>query len=124
MEYGALILIAILVVYLAMAFRIANESERFAVFALGRFVSLKGPGLVLRLPGSGYDFHRVALGAEGEVQSSELVMIGSHAVPFASKKSVRLGTRVRVSGFDSARVEVEPLQQVFVCEKCGHKNVL
>jgi len=124
MEYGALILIAILAVYLAMAFRIANENERFAVFALGRFVGLKGPGLVLRFPGSGYDFHRVALGAEGEVQSNELVLIASRAVPFTSKKAVRSGARVRVCGFDSARVEVEPLQQVVVCEKCGHKNVV
>jgi len=124
MEYGVLIAIALLAIYLAMAIRIAHENERFAVYALGRFVGLKGPGLGLKVPGGGADFHRIALGAEGEVQSNELVSIASRAVPFTSKKSVRTGTKVRVCGFDPARVEVEALQQVFVCEKCGHKNVL
>jgi len=124
MEYGLLILVAVLAIYLFMAIRIANENERFAVYALGRFVGLKGPGLVLKVPGGGYDFHRVALGSEGEVQSSELVLIASRAMPFISKTSVRTGAKVRVCGFDSARVEVESLQHIVVCEKCGHKNVL
>jgi len=124
MEYGPIILFAILAVYLAMALRIANEHERFAVFALGRFVGFKGPGLVLRFPGSAYDFHRVALGAEGEVQSNELVLIANRTVPFTAKKPVRSGSKVRVCGFNDARVEIEPLQQVVVCEQCGHKNVV
>ncbi len=124
MEYGALILLAIVAIYIMMAIRIAQENERFAVFALGRFVGLKGPGLVLKMPGGGSDFHRIALGAEGEIQSTELVLIGNRPVPFTSSDSMRSGTKVRVSGFDSARVKVEPLQRFIVCEKCGHKNAL
>ena len=107
-----------------MAVRIANENERFAVFALGRFVGLKGPGLVLKIPGGGSDFHRVALGAEGEIQSNELVLIGNRAMPFASSETARSRQKVRVCGFDSARVKVELLERFVVCEKCGHKNVV
>jgi hypothetical protein len=124
MEYGPIILFAILVVYLAMALRIANEHERFAVFALGRFVALKGPGLMVRFPGSASVFHRVALGAECEVQSNDLVLIDNCAVPFTAKESVRSGAKVRICGFEADRVEIEPLQRVVVCEKCGHKNVV
>src|SRR5262245_17570907 len=109
MEYVSILVLGVVAVYVFMAVKIANENERFAVFALGRFVGLKGPGLVLRIPGGGYDFHRVALGAEGEIQSNELVSIGNRAVPFTSSDSVRFGEKVRVCGFDSAGVKVETL---------------
>ncbi len=45
------LVIGVLVVYLALSIRIANENERFAVFVLGRFAGYKGPGLVLKMPG-------------------------------------------------------------------------
>jgi hypothetical protein len=124
MDYTVLIVLGLAVIFLAMAIRIANENERFAVFAIGRFVGLKGPGLVLKMPGGGADLVRIALGAEGEVQSNELVLIAGRAMRYSSKDPIRSGARVRVSGFDAAGVQVEPLQKFIVCEKCGHKNAL
>jgi len=124
MDYAALIVLGLVAIYFIMAVRIANENERFAVFTIGRFIGLKGPGLMLKLPGGATDFVRVALGAEGEVQSNELVLIGGRAIRYTSKDPVRSGARVRVSGFDAGGVKVEPLQRIVVCEKCGHKNVL
>jgi|SRR6266853_192810 len=124
MDYAGLIVVVIVAIYVAMAIRIANDNERFAVFTLGRFVGLKGPGLVMTIPGSGSNFHRVALGAEGEIQSNELVLIGNRTIPFTSDATVRSRQKVRVCGFDSAHVKVELLQQFLVCQKCGHKNVV
>ena len=124
MEYGALIVLIVAFIIVALSIRIANEHERFAVFMLGRFVGFKGPGLVIKIPGAGSDFHRIALGAVGEIQSNELVSISSRAVPFVSVGSMRSGLKVRVSGFEPTRVKVEPLQTHLVCEKCGHKNPL
>ncbi len=123
MDYGLLILVAVAVIYVALSIRIAGENERFAVFMVGRFAGLKGPGLVLRVPGAS-GLVRIALGAEGEVQSNELVSIGSRSLPYVAGGSVRSGAKVRVSGFETARVKVEPLQTFLVCEKCGHKNSL
>lgn len=46
---GALLFIALLV--LASSLRVLREYERAVVFMLGRFLSVKGPGLVLLIPG-------------------------------------------------------------------------
>ena len=124
MEYVAFIILTIITIYIMMAIHIANENERFAVFALGRFVGLKGPGLVLGLPGGVHRFHRVTLGTEGEIQSNELVSIGEYAIPFVTSAAMRAGTKVRVCGFDSTHLKVEALQRFIVCEKCGHENAL
>ncbi|MDH4323976.1 MAG: hypothetical protein OEW90_07525 [Betaproteobacteria bacterium] len=123
MDYGLLILVAVAVIYVVLSIRIAGENERFAVFMVGRFAGLKGPALVLRVPGAS-DLVRIALGAEGEVRSNELVSIGTRSLPYVAGGSVRSGAKVRVSGFEAARVKVEPLQTFLVCEKCGHKNPL
>lgn len=123
MDYGVLILLAVAVIFVMLSIRVASENERFAVFMVGRFAGLKGPGLVLKVPGAS-DLVRIALGAEGEVQSNELVSIGTRSIPYVAGGLVRSGAKVRVSGFESARVKVEPLQTFLVCEKCGHKNAL
>jgi hypothetical protein len=123
MSVGALIVLAVAGVYVALSIRIAGENERFALFMVGRFAGLKGPGLVLKVPGAS-DLIRIAVGAEGEVQSNELVSIGARSIPYVAGGSVRSGAKVRVSGFETARVKVEPVQTFVVCEKCGHKNAL
>ena len=124
MDYVSLIILGIVVLYLAMSFRIARENERFAVFVLGRFSGLKGPGLVLKMPGGTAKFARITLGAEGEIQSNELASFGGSAMPYKASASVRAGSKVRVTGFEKAAVQVEALQQFVVCEKCGHKNAV
>jgi len=124
MDWGFWIFLIIVVAYLLSAIRITQENERFAVYSLGRFAGFKGPGLVLKIPGGSSEFVRIPLGAEGEVQSNEVVLVGSHAMPFTSESSVRAGTKVRVTGFSNAAVKVEAQQKFVVCEKCGHKNAL
>ena len=123
MDLGLLLLVGI-AVYVFLSFRIARENERFAVFLLGRFVGFKGPGLVFKLPGSLPKFARVALGDEGEILSKEVASFGSNPIPFKASAVTRVGSRVRVTGFEKAAVQVEALQQFVVCEKCGHKNAV
>lgn len=43
-------IVVFLIVFLASAIRILNEYERAVVFRLGRFVGVKGPGLILLIP--------------------------------------------------------------------------
>jgi len=50
-EMSFLVLLVLLVGALASAFRILREYERGVVFMLGRFWKVKGPGLILIIPG-------------------------------------------------------------------------
>jgi regulator of protease activity HflC (stomatin/prohibitin superfamily) len=50
-EFGWLSVMFLLVATLASAFRILREYERGVVFMLGRFWRVKGPGLVILIPG-------------------------------------------------------------------------
>ncbi|OGP54170.1 MAG: hypothetical protein A2Y65_00340 [Deltaproteobacteria bacterium RBG_13_52_11] len=47
---GLLILIIVLIIILAASIRVVREFERIAVFRLGRFFKIVGPGLVLLIP--------------------------------------------------------------------------
>ena len=47
--FGALVII--LLVILLTTFRILREYERGVVFLLGRFYKVKGPGLIVIIPG-------------------------------------------------------------------------
>jgi regulator of protease activity HflC (stomatin/prohibitin superfamily) len=48
-----IILLILVIVILAASIKVVNEFERIAVFRLGRFVNIQGPGLVLLIPGVG-----------------------------------------------------------------------
>jgi hypothetical protein len=124
MDWGFAVVGLILGIYLFLAIRVAKENERFVVFAVGRFAGIKGPGLLFKVPGGGAHWVRVDLGAEGEVQSDQLVLVAGHPVPYSSNGSMRVGTKVHVVGFGQSAIAVEPMQQFFVCEKCGHKNAI
>ena len=51
MSYFALGVVIVLVVLFATSVRILREYERGVVFQLGRFWKVKGPGLVILIPG-------------------------------------------------------------------------
>jgi regulator of protease activity HflC (stomatin/prohibitin superfamily) len=46
-----IILLVLIIVILAASLKVVKEYERMAVFRLGRFVNIVGPGLVLLIPG-------------------------------------------------------------------------
>ncbi|WP_137936765.1 slipin family protein [Chitinivorax sp. B] len=50
-ELGGLMVVLVIVLLLSSSFRILREYERGVVFMLGRFWRVKGPGLVMVLPG-------------------------------------------------------------------------
>jgi len=123
-DVPALIFILVIGIYLAASIRISQENERFAVYRMGRFMGLKGPGLALKMPGATTTFVRLSLGEEGEIQSNELALFSGNPIPYQANVTPKVGTRVRIVGFDSKAVVVDAVQQVVVCEKCGHKNVM
>jgi regulator of protease activity HflC (stomatin/prohibitin superfamily) len=46
-----IIFLILVIIILATSIKVVNEYERIAVFRLGRFVNIQGPGLVLLIPG-------------------------------------------------------------------------
>src|SRR3990170_1925541 len=50
-EFGWLSVIVVIVILAFSAFRILREYERGVVFMLGRFWKVKGPGLIILIPG-------------------------------------------------------------------------
>ncbi|MFA6904260.1 MAG: slipin family protein [Gallionellaceae bacterium] len=50
-EFGGLTALVLVIVLIASSLRIMREYERAVVFMLGRFWKIKGPGLILVLPG-------------------------------------------------------------------------
>ncbi|MBU1689299.1 MAG: slipin family protein, partial [Gammaproteobacteria bacterium] len=50
-EFGFSGIVLVIVVLIAASFRILREYERGVVFMLGRFWKVKGPGLIVVIPG-------------------------------------------------------------------------
>lgn len=127
MADSTIILVALLVVAVVIVtwgLRIASEGERFAAFVLGRYIGLKGPGLLWKMPGQTGQWVRLRLGERGEMLGPDVARFGEHDVPVNTESPVRLGAFIRIAGFgkDSVRVELDTNQmQIHRCPKCGHE---
>ena len=111
----------LVIAVVASSIRIANESERFAVFVLGRFLSFKGPGLVFKT--KAMKLVRLKVGDIGEVTSPEFVRFGEADIPISQAREFRIGDSVRIISFSEespflARSDKAPLHR---CPKCGHE---
>ena len=50
MSMSLLFLLALLIIFLASAIRVVNEYERAVVLRLGKFLAVKGPGIIILIP--------------------------------------------------------------------------
>jgi len=114
----------VLSIILAAALRIANESERFVVFTLGRFSGVKGPGLLFKPPGPGQTWVRVRIGDLGELVGPAQMRIQENDIPIVVEGKARLGTMVRIVGYEDDQVKVvaDPTAR-HKCPKCGHEFI-
>lgn len=119
--YIALIVVAL--IFLS-SFRIAKEHERFAVFIMGRFLKLKGPGLILKIPGQSSEFVRIAIGNRGELVGDGFAKFNNKTIPVKLAGTVPIGTTVQIRSFSESEILVYPdtsRRKKVVCEKCGHE---
>jgi hypothetical protein len=118
------LLLLLAVILVAACIRIVPESERCVVFVLGRFAGIRGPGVLLQLPGTAQTLQRVKLGDRGEMMAPEIVRTNGIDVPAVNKSGARLGTKVWVTGFADGALEVMPdptLTHKVVCPRCAHE---
>lgn len=117
-----LLLTIFVTIFLSKSIKIAGESERFAVFVLGRFQDFKGPGLILIIPITQMA-HRLKVGDVGVVSGSGFVTFSGVDIPMANLRSFRQGQSVRINGFDNSRPELiaSAIPAKNICPSCGHK---
>lgn len=117
-----LVLTLIATMILATSMKIAGESERFAVFILGRFQAFKGPGLVLIAPYT-QKVHRLRVGDIGLLKSSEFAQFGTVDIPVADTGSLKVGQAVRIDSFDGVepRIVASSIPPKVICPKCAHQ---
>ncbi len=111
-----------LIIWLTFALKIAAESERFAVYLLGRFHSYKGPGLVLVVPFT-QRVHRLRVGDVGVMSGSGFATFDGVDIPVLNTGALEQGQVVSIDAFDGVEPRLvasseRPGQQ---CPKCGHR---
>jgi hypothetical protein len=115
---------ALLAILILACIRVVPESERYAVFALGRFAGFRGPGLVFKGKGPAV-WRKVRTGERGTIISSSTVRLGIGDLPALIDGQPKVGAFVRVTGFETGRllvaVDVDQ-RRVIKCTKCGHEN--
>ena len=117
-----LMLSIFVIVVLARSIKIASESERFAVFVLGRFQAFKGPGLVLITPNI-QKVHRLKVGDVGSIAGSDFARFDDVDIPVDSAASFKQGQAVRIDGFDGVkpRLIASSVPAKTMCPSCGHQ---
>lgn len=120
----ALVLAAAIGIVVFLSIRVAKEHERFGVFTMGRYVGLKGPGLIVSWPASTSSWTRISVGDAGEMIGSDVVRISDVRLPAKYEGRISSGASVRITGFTADAVTVEPdpnrLRKI-TCERCGHE---
>ena len=123
-NFVTLVLFAVVALFLYSMIIIAQENERFAIIVLGRFQKLKGPGLVLMLPGTPGVWKRIAIGDEGEYIGGRIAKFGDTSIPIEAI-NITEGHRVRITSFRDNKVwtsDEGPRRKFIPCERCGYKT--
>ena len=131
---GSFILIFVLLVFALTMLKICPENRRFAVFRLGRYLGLRGPGLVIVVP-SIERVVAISVDDRGELIDPAAANINNAPVSIVTNDNLEVGSMLRIIGFEGppvpglgeqvsstkARVVLDADQRrEFTCEKCGH----
>ena len=98
--------VAVLLVIVVLILRIVPDRSRFAVLREGRFVGLRGPGLLVKLPGQSQRWVRLSIGDKGNTIDQHVAAINGISVPIVSVDGKASDAELRVSGFRDNEVLV------------------
>jgi regulator of protease activity HflC (stomatin/prohibitin superfamily) len=107
--------------------KVASEYQRFAEFSAGRYMGLKGPGLLLKFTGSDVAWVPIRVGDRGELVGNGVARFQGRDLPVTAQSPVPLRRLVMVTEFRGQGreativVDSDPDQRrTITCEKCGH----
>jgi regulator of protease activity HflC (stomatin/prohibitin superfamily) len=121
MDITIWVLLLIIALVVGSGIRVAAESERFVVTALGRFLKLVGPGLLFRLPLSPQVWTRLKLGDTGRYAGDGIGEFKGISVPIQVTDSSE-NDPVQIVSFRDGKVWASrSAERTITCEKCGHE---
>jgi len=98
MPTGLLFLVIFMIILAASATKVVSESQRLAVYRLGRFLGLKGPGLIYVIPGAD-KCTKIGIGDQGKLISHDFATVKKVDVPVRVDGSAMAGQFVRIQSF-------------------------
>jgi regulator of protease activity HflC (stomatin/prohibitin superfamily) len=117
----------LLAIFLFRRLRIVQENERFVVHTLGQYKGMKGPGLHIKWSGTETEWTMIKADDRGKAVTEKMIRVNEVDVPYKSEERIKIGDFLRICGFDGETViAVSDADQrsSFVCERCGHHNIL
>jgi hypothetical protein len=99
------VFVVLVMLFLAFSMRVVAEQQRIALFRLGRFMGLKGPGLVMVVPYMDRAC-KITIGDQGELISGGTGKFGEFQVPVMFNTSISTGSSIEVVGFAKDRLQV------------------
>lgn len=99
--------LGVVFVIVLLSLRIAKEHQRFAIFMLGRFFVVRGPGLVISLPFI-QKAVRLAIGDKGRYKGDDIAEFAGYGLPVRAVGTVGINTAIRIISFNNGQVHVQP----------------
>jgi hypothetical protein len=88
---------------------------------------MKGPGLHIKWSGTETEWTMIKADDRGKAVTEKMIRVNEVDVPYKSEERIKIGDFLRICGFDGETViAVSDADQrsSFVCERCGHHNIL
>ncbi|HDQ03275.1 MAG TPA: hypothetical protein ENN23_01680 [Deltaproteobacteria bacterium] len=120
---GEIVLVLLFVMFLTAGVKVVSEYQRIAVFRLGRYFGIKGPGLIVIIPiiDKCYKF---SIGDYGQLIGDNTGKFKEAEVPVEYNTKIHVGSQIKISGFSNNKIQVtldDDQGRRIRCEKCGHE---
>jgi hypothetical protein len=105
MQMYETVFVLLVMIFLAFSLRVVAKEERIALYRFGRFMGLKGPGLVLVVPYVDRGC-KITLGDRGELITGATGKFGEFQLPVMFNTTIATGSPIEVVGFGIDRLQV------------------
>ncbi len=99
------VFLVLVMLFAAFSLRVVPEQQRIAVFRLGRYRGLRGPGMVMVVPFMDRDC-KISIGDQGELMPDGMGKFREFQVPVITHTRVAAGASIRVAGFAKDAIQV------------------
>ena len=122
-----IILIIILIIFSLDVLESQRRVKDLQFMSSGQFKEFQGPGLHIKWSGGETEWTRITADSRGKIVTDKMIRVDEIDVPYKSEEQLKIGDYVRISGFENESVFAildKDQRDSFVCEKCGHHNIL
>ena len=99
------VFLVLVMLFVALSMRMVPEQQRIAVFRLGRYQGLRGPGMVMVVPFMDREC-KITIGDRGELMADGTGKFREFQLPVIVHTGVSPGASIRVVGFVKEGIQV------------------